>query len=154
VGLSAGAANVEAEIDLVALDDTDLGFKLFGGYRFTDHFGVELGYADFGEQSARDGEAQLTTEIAGWTAEAVGLAPVGERFEVFGKLGLIFAETDFFSSGGFEPRGVSDRTAELAAGLGGAVRLGRLAVRVELEYFANDSVDRILLLSAGLEFRF
>lgn len=153
-GASIGGANVQANIDLIPLDETEPGFKLFGGYRFTDHFGLEFGYADFGTQESTMDTATLETSIAGWTAVATGVLPAGERFEIFGKAGLIFSDTTIDSTGSGSPRETSDRAAEFTVGVGGAYKLKHLAVRAELEYFSNDQVDRILLLSAGVEYRF
>jgi OOP family OmpA-OmpF porin len=154
VGAGVGGANVQAEIDLIPLDETALGFKLFGGYRFTDHFGLEFGYADFGSQEATQDTATLKTEISGWTAVGTGVAPIGERFELFGKAGLFFAATSIDSTGGFEPFSRTERETELTLGAGGAFKLRRLAIRVELEYFGAEAVDSVYMLSAGLEYRF
>jgi len=154
VGGSIGGANVQAEIDLIPLDETTAGFKLFGGYRFTDHFGLEFGYADFGTQEAQMDTATLQTSVAGWTAEAMGVAPIGERFEIFGKAGMIFAATEIKSTGNIQPYEENERMAEFTVGVGGAFKFKHLAIRAELEYFSNEQVDSIFLLSAGIEYRF
>jgi len=154
VGVSAGGANVQAEIDLIPLDETTAGFKLFGGYRFTDHFGLEFGYADFGTQEATMDTANLETSIAGWTAVATGVAPIGERFEIFGKAGLIFSDTEIKSTGNITPYERSDRSAEFTLGVGGAYKFEHLAIRAELEFFTNEEVDAIVMLSVGIEYRF
>src|SRR5918992_3831300 len=36
---------------VLACDDKDMGWKLFGGYRFSRHFAVEGTYIDWGEVS-------------------------------------------------------------------------------------------------------
>ena len=154
VGVSVGGANVQAEIDLISLDETTAGFKLFGGYRFTDHFGLEFGYVDFGTQEATMDTATLKTSIAGWTAVATGVAPMGERFELFGKAGLIISDTEIESTGNITPYERSDQAAEFTLGVGGAYKLGHLAIRAELEFFSSEVVDQIYLLSVGIEYRF
>lgn len=160
VGVSAGGSKIEGEIDLVPLEGTDVGFKLFGGYRFTGNFGLEAGYADLGSNDATQDPVTVKAAVAGWTAEAQGVAPVGERFEVFATAGLFLAETEIDSSGdvlpgvGATPRSTTERDVEFTLGVGGAFKFKHLAIRAELEYYSNESLDQVYLFSAGLEYRF
>jgi len=160
VGASAGGSRIEGEIDLIPLDGTEPGFKLFGGYRFTPHFGVEAGYADLGSAEAGQGVVNVQAEVTGWNAEAVGVAPVGERFEVFGKAGLFFAATALDSTGdlvpgvGQVPYSTTERDVDFTLGIGGAFKFKHLAIRAELEYFGSDALDQVYLISAGIEYRF
>jgi len=88
---------------------TDFAYKLFAGVRYGANLGFEAGYIDLG--TAEDGfdyiipaifrangdfirpalDRQITVETAidGFQFYAVGFLPLGERFELFGKIGLI-----------------------------------------------------------------
>lgn len=82
------------------LDDTDTGFGIGGGYQVNDHFAFEFGYVDLGSISYRaagtvtDGVDQLAAEaVLGSSADGpvvsvLGILPIGERFSVYGRVGL------------------------------------------------------------------
>jgi OmpA-OmpF porin, OOP family len=88
------------------LDDSDTGFGLTGGYQLNDHFAVEFGYVDLGDVDYRalvtvtDGEEQaeadvrLTSSAQGPALSALGILPIGERFSVFGRVGLSLMNAD------------------------------------------------------------
>jgi OmpA-OmpF porin, OOP family len=71
-------------------DDKDQAFKLYGGGRFNNIFGLEVGAMNFGKFSANGGETD------GWGADAALLAgiPIGANSAIFGKLGVIYARTE------------------------------------------------------------
>ena len=56
--ISAGARDQGFATAQTSLDDTDVGWKVFGGYRINKHFAVEGTYVDFGE-------AEFTTRTTG-----------------------------------------------------------------------------------------
>jgi OOP family OmpA-OmpF porin len=58
------------------------------------HFAVELGYHQLGETSASGGGLRATIESKAWDLVAVGILPIGEKFSVYGKIGLYMANTD------------------------------------------------------------
>jgi OOP family OmpA-OmpF porin len=65
------------------LNETDTGFKLFGGYQFSRYFALEgalvgLTYEVGPANDSKDGLA----------VEAVGILPIGKRFGLLGKLGF------------------------------------------------------------------
>ncbi|CAG0943124.1 hypothetical protein GPROT2_02017 [Gammaproteobacteria bacterium] len=88
---------------------SDLGYRLFGGVRFGRYFGIEAGYVDLGEPedsldlaippSATSPETdvalKLSDEIHGIDAYLVGALPLGERWEVIAKLGMISWDSTF-----------------------------------------------------------
>lgn len=91
-----------------ALDDADTSFSLFGGYRVSQYFAVEAGYVDFGKMeyrasgivdpfgppSAAFGTYSADFELTGFTATAVGSVPIGTMFDVHGRAGVLFADTE------------------------------------------------------------
>lgn len=83
-----------------ALDDSDTGFSLAGGYQLNDHFALEFAYVDLGSVTYRatatvtDGDVVLTPDVElessadGPVISALGILPIGERFSLFGRVGL------------------------------------------------------------------
>ena len=90
------------------LDDSDTTFSLFGGYRFSPYFGVEIGFLDFGAAEYRASgvvdpigpqlpvgvSMSQDVELSGFTATALGAVPIGNAFDVHGRLGVLFADTE------------------------------------------------------------
>ena len=85
----------------------------------------------------------------------VGIAPLANQFELFGKLGLIFWDEDFKVNG---TTTYSDDGTDLTFGFGGAFTVNpQFSIRVEWEFYAiEDSVGDLDtdLLSVGLQFNF
>ena len=101
-------------------EDSDLGYQATFGYRFNRYFAAELGLAQFGtlKSTARadmdfgDGfvpaSVSLSFSAGGPVVSAVGIVPINEKFELYGRLGYLFcsAERELTSrvdgqSGGF-----------------------------------------------------
>lgn len=86
--------------------DTDWGYQATFGYRFNRYFAAELGLAQFGElkSTARAdidvGEGfvpaslSLTFSAGGPIVSAVGILPIGEKFEAYARLGYLFTSSD------------------------------------------------------------
>lgn len=88
---------------------TDFAWKVFGGARYGKHLGLEVGYIDLGEaedsfasvvpqirrtsgdltRPEQDRQIEVETAIDGVLVSAMGYLPLGERFELFGKIGLL-----------------------------------------------------------------
>ncbi len=79
-------------------DDSDTGFKLFGGKQSSKNWGSEFGFVDLGEATLSDpsgiifgipGTAKL--EADGFFLAGTGTVPLGqnEKFALFGKLGAM-----------------------------------------------------------------
>lgn len=87
-------------------DDSDSSWGLFVGYRFMPYFAVEGGYLDLGTAGYQatgdvtDGEITLPVAISGdisssgFQLSALGIWPIGESFEAYGRAGFYFADTD------------------------------------------------------------
>jgi OOP family OmpA-OmpF porin len=98
-------------------DDSDTAFRIFGGYQFNKHLGVELGYATLGEVKATLGAISATAEAKAWDVMAVGTFPIADKFNVFGKLGWFKADTDLSSNiGGSASDSSSGLTYAIGAG--------------------------------------
>jgi OOP family OmpA-OmpF porin len=82
-----------------AAEDTDIGYRNFGGYRFSRHWGVEIGYSDLGRGNGAAEAGAYTQEKYGyqtsaWTLAGTGVLPIGEAFSLQGRLGWSMATPD------------------------------------------------------------
>jgi OOP family OmpA-OmpF porin len=69
-------------------DSTGFGWKVFGGYRFNNYFGIEGSYADLGNSSGG-----LKYAVHSWNVAGVGRIPFGTGFYLQGKVGAAFTRT-------------------------------------------------------------
>ncbi len=149
-------------------DNRDTGYKLFGGYQFNRNFAVEGGYFDlgkFGFDATTSGGGTLNgnIKVQGLNLDLVGILPITEKFSVFGRAGVNYAEArDSFSGAGgvnvIRPN-PSERATNGKFGLGLQYDFSKtLAMRLEAErYRINDAVGNkgdIDLVSVGLVYRF
>ena len=58
------------------------------GYRFNDYVAVEGFYLDLGSTEISGPDFNLENEISGVGVSVLGLYPINEQFEVYGKLGI------------------------------------------------------------------
>lgn len=131
-GLYVGAAVGTSDVSERHLDDTDTGYKVFGGYNFGlvpfVNVAAEVAYVDLGTWK----DSPLTVEAEAWTLSAVAgfdLGPVG----LFVKAGQ--AHWDVDTNGG------SYDGDDPTYGFGGKFQLGSLAIRAEYELFDLDGTD-------------
>lgn len=152
----------------IADDERSAGFKLYGGYRLNRYFAVEGGYfrlGDFGYTATTVPAGTLTgnMKVQGLNLDLVGIVPLGERFEVFGRVGAAYAQTrDRFTGTGAvivtnpNPR-KNDTNLKLGVGMGYRFS-DTLAMRIEAErYRINDAVGNkgdVDMLSVGLVYYF
>lgn len=139
-------------------EDSDLGYQVAFGYRFTRYFAAELGLAQYGELASRasgeidigDGFVPASLKLAfsagGPLISAIGILPLGEKFEIYGRAGMLFAsaERELSSrldgqSGGFgSAKGDSQ---ELVVGIGASYHFN-VMYSVRAEYQKIDSVGQ------------
>jgi OOP family OmpA-OmpF porin len=101
IGMSDNVVPVAgATATTLAKDESGTGFKLFGGYRYSQNFAVEGGYFDFGNFTARRdvsapvvGTISRTMKSSGFNVDAVGIMPLQSGFSLFGKVGLAYSMT-------------------------------------------------------------
>lgn len=90
----------------ISLDESDLGFALFVGYGFTQYLAIEGGYARLGSvtfRSRASGDFPLEpgtmnttieSETSGFVASVVGMWPLTRNWELFGRVGVLFADNN------------------------------------------------------------
>lgn len=151
-GASVGDTSVKVDDSAGDFDGSATSYKVYGGYRFMKFFGVEGSYIDFGSPDDSVGGTDVKIDATGWDAFAVGVLPIGDHFEVFGKLGLLFWDTDIHIQGSGSD---SDSGNDTVWGLGAAFIFGKhLGVRAEYELFNIEDTDDVSMFSVGAEWRF
>ena len=92
-----------------SLEDSDTGFGVIAGYRLTPYVAIEASYLDLGAAEYRlagfadlgatfgviEFEGGADIEVTGPAVALVGIIPVSETIELYGKAGMFFSETDF-----------------------------------------------------------
>lgn len=156
----------------VSDDNNGNAYKLFGGYQFNRNFAVEGGYFNLGEfgynattlPPALPGTLSGKIKLQGLNLDAVGMLPLGDKFSVFGRLGMQYAQAkDNFSSTGVVATPTNPNPSKNAlnykAGLGVQYDFNRsLGMRLEAErYRINDAINNkgdIDMYSIGLVYHF
>lgn len=141
------------------VDGTDTGYKIFGGYRFNQNFGLELAWVDLGK-AGYSGTFQGipvtggTVETYGLNFSAVGTLPLGTSgFSLFGKAGVYSWEAKANDITGGLPFSGKQDGSDLSYGIGASYDFTKnLAMRAEWERFK--AVDSISLLSVGIVYKF
>jgi OOP family OmpA-OmpF porin len=120
---------------------------------FSENFGVEGSWLDFGSLSENiAGLANVEINADGFDLFVVGSFPVSDKFDLFGKAGLLSwdasTKIDGIDAG-------SDSGEDMALGFGGRFKSGNnFGIRGEYEWFDIKDTDSAWLLSIGLEYSF
>ena len=179
VGFGAGQSNFDIDtgaLDSAAIDagfgssdtsvrdDSDTAWKFFGGYRFNENMAVELGYVDLGEASTRtvttgpNATIDADVDVSAVTLAVLGIYPINESFEVFGKVGAYRWDSDgkaVTTAGGGASVSESDDGVDPMLGLGVSWNATEnFAIRAEYEYFSDAGDDDVDMWSASAVFNF
>jgi OOP family OmpA-OmpF porin len=86
--------------------DTSVGYQAMFGYRFHRYFAAELGLAQYGSLSSTaradmdfgggfvPASVTLKFTAGGPVISGIGILPIGEKFELFGRLGYLFTSSE------------------------------------------------------------
>lgn len=126
-------------------DETDTGYKVFGGYRIHRNFAVEFGYArlgKFGFNGTTTPAATVSTMIknSGWNIDLVGILPIQHGFSLLGRVGGYYNETKTTTdaSGALVPNNPSAKERATNIKFGGGVQYDfspTFGVRAEWERY-------------------
>ena len=136
-------------------------YKMYGGYRFTEHFGVEGGYARLGSVSQWASFGGLSTLQKGssqvFYAAATAHLPLGESFALNGRLGVAHGKV----SGGdnrllLPNQSIAGSATGLMAGFGAEYRVSRnVSLTADYDYFGKLSKQaKGGMLTVGLRANF
>ncbi len=129
------------------------GWKIFGGWNFNKYFGAELTYYDLGKlQQTKDNET-FTADVKVTDVAFRGILPVGERFELFARLGYSNVSVDSTLTGTGASASLSTTDWRLLYGLGADLKLGkRFGLRAEWEGWDVDGSLQEYALGAYFRF--
>jgi OOP family OmpA-OmpF porin len=149
-GAGLGVTQIEDEEEGESFKDSPFGWKIYAGYDFNENFAVEGAYLNSGE--AEDdvlGEA-VKVELTAFVVSAIGLVPVGESAQIFGKIGYYDGEEDITAFG----ITFSDDDSGLTAGAGVRFKMSdNVALRADFDWFDTD-IDTVWSLGVGVQFYF
>jgi len=146
----------------ISVDDSDTGFKLLGGYNIVKYFAVEGSWVDVAGISMEASDPLLGTmsasaEADGFAFEAVGILPIGKRFQLFADYGMYMWDgtTTVSASDPLIPSfSASDDGSDPTYGLGfGWSVIERGTLRFEAERYEIETMD-VDMYSVGFTYSF
>jgi opacity protein-like surface antigen len=177
-GAGAGRTHFDSDIDInllgddgpllfpsVDIDRNDISFEGLVGYRFLPFLAVEAAYMDLGELSLTANSLQPAPGISpiflgvdlrtrGVAGSVLGILPLSDRWELFGRAGILFADdegtvrlsaddfSDSFSDSGDSQRAILGIGATLNSRSNWSVRLEyRFLREIEDEEINIDQVS-------------
>ncbi len=148
IGGSLGSASVDSFCNGVAnCDDSDMGWKVFAGYDFSERVAFEVGYNSLGEVSG----GTKRSKISGYEMAAIGKMPLNDQIGLFGKAGLFrwTAKNDDGKRSAFD--------VMFGAGVDYKMN-GNMSIRGEWERFndietKSDKTSDVDMLSVGFTYR-
>jgi OOP family OmpA-OmpF porin len=163
VGAGVGSAKYESA-DFVdcfgecdTFSDSDIAYNVFVGWQVTQAVAVEVGYHDWGEGEDGVFGENVQVEPSMFTVMAVGRAPVGDNFSIFGKAGVAFLEVDASAvdggEGGSSSSG-SPNSQDLALGGGLEWHLGNFGIRGEALWVDAEDADTAMMYGVSGVLRF
>lgn len=135
-------------------DRRDWAGKIYLGGMVSPYVGVEVGYAHLGDSERNGGRLRAQ----GLNLSLVGHLPVGQTFDVFGKVGTTYGWTDTDAAAGTGVNTGSERGFGVSYGAGLAFNLSRNWAAVlewdRTRYRFADGRENVDLYSAGVKYRF
>ena len=155
IGGAFGKAYLDETIDGNRIDTDSSTFRIYGGYGFTSHFGVEVSYLDLG--TFRDTidvggiDVPVSVSADGFSLAGVATIPLSERFSAMARIGF------YFHDGNSSAAGITENDPSEAnpfVGLGLAYGLSDLVdVNVAVDYLDTSDADPVIAM-LGLTLRF
>jgi OmpA-OmpF porin, OOP family len=150
--LGGGVGQFNAQIDDVdevddavdSWDEDDTAYKFFAGYRLNKFLAFEVDYINLGKPSGAVVPGfNVDSSVDGFAPYVVGTIPLGNWFEVYGRLGYYFYDATVGVENGIDDRVEFDEESEdLVYGAGIGANIGeRFNVRFEYERFDLQGVD-------------
>lgn len=139
-------------------DSTSNMLEIGVGKRLNDNFAIEGSYLNHGDATKLNGAGTLDYDA--FRVAALGIIPVNEQFEVYGKVSANHIRSDF-SSHSAALSSSKDSTFGMGLGVGAAYKFNKqVSARVEYENLGNIKHQNITdtaptaALKVGLAYRF
>lgn len=96
IGLNAGQSDFRlgSGSGIFGSDNHDTAYNAYAGNYFSYNFGFEFGYTDFGQVNRAGGR----TRANGVNLSLIGKLPIGDAFNLLGKVGTLYGRTDVSSA--------------------------------------------------------
>jgi opacity protein-like surface antigen len=90
----------------VGTKDSDIGYQAAFGFRFSRYFAAEIALAQYGDLTTTvradvidNGDAipvslKLNFSVGGPVISGIGVVPFGDKFELYGRAGMLFASSE------------------------------------------------------------
>lgn len=145
LGLSVG----QTDIDTSGFDD-GRSIAITGGYKFNENFAIEAAFVDLGDSEDNE-DPVWTIEGDGFNLSAVGIVPVNETIDIFGKIGVFMWDLSLDEAGLGEI--YSDDGTDLSFGIGASANLTeQFGVVFEYQRFDIDGDASNISIGARLNF--
>lgn len=141
-------------------DKKGTAYKLYGGYRLTENFGIEGGYARLGRvsqwTSARGASVLQSASGQAFYGAATARIPLGESFALNGRLGLARGKVSGNDMGLPSARSLSGNATGVMAGFGAEYSVARnVSLTADFDYFGKLSKQvKGGMLTVGLRANF
>lgn len=136
-------------------DDSDNAYSAHIGSYFNDNVGMELGYTDFGQISRAGG----STKARGISLSLVGKFPVSPSFNLLGKIGTTYSDTDTSANGSSGIQTGSEHGFGVNYGVGAEYAFTpKWSILLQYEShdlkFAGDNKERVDVTSLGVRYSY
>jgi OOP family OmpA-OmpF porin len=161
IGANVGRSEVKLSIDEEgSTKKSDTGYKAYAGYNFTQNFGAEAGYVDFGKVNGNISVVKVEAKSHAFYVAATGTLPLNEQFSLFAKAGVSQNRTKITLSAFNVRESESNNKTSAIFGIGAAYNINKnLSAVAEYENFGKiinaDGGDvKADMLSIGLRYKF
>lgn len=139
MGLNAGQAEHKLSADGIGSDtEKKTSVKVYGGYNFTENFGAELGYANFGKFRVSEDAIGVNMKTSAVYAAVTGTVPVTPEFALFGKVGVTTNHIKgTIDSNNFQGSGTKNETAAMFGVGASYLVVPNVSLVVEYENFGK-----------------
>lgn len=153
-GMGVGQVTLKDSIDGVDIKATDMGFKIFGGYRFNEYGSLEIAYLDAGTPDDTISGVTIESDASAIQGSAILQIPISVHLEGYVRAGFIAWDAENTATDGSIVLTQKNDGTDFAAGIGAAWHVTpRFGLRAEIEGAELDGTDLRSLSIAGL-FRF
>jgi len=157
-GISANRASADFEDESdIDFDDSDTALGIRGGYMFSDIIGVEVGYLDLGDFSARGDNPgnRIDLDADAFSAALVLNWSVHDQIDLYGKVGAYFVDAKSDSVVAGSRLREDDTETEAFGAVGIEWDLGQFNLFGELSKVDTDVNDlSIDIVTAGVKYEF
>jgi len=148
-GFYVGAGVGQFSVDEGGFDESDTGYKLFGGWMFNKYIGGELEYIDGGTVE----DSGFGIDTTALNVSLKGNWPVTEQFDVYGKVGYFFWDADIDSSGDSSQES-NESGSDLSWGIGAGYDFTEnFGIVGEWQWFQIEEADAEMM-SVGVVWKF